>query len=144
VVLMHADETCTDCRIELVGPCPECEGDGNFDGWDYATPDEQRTPENIETIDCDRCDATGTVTLGHAYAVGQPLPISDYQECRSAGARHDHLCVYLNAGPEHASVTRIHASLGVSDNEDITAALAHYGPPETLVGRWALQLRVTP
>jgi hypothetical protein len=73
------DEPCPACRIELVGPCGVCDGDGYFDGWDYSTPDDQRTPENIETVDCADCDGTGTVTLGHACAIGQPLPIIAYQ-----------------------------------------------------------------
>lgn len=114
------DEPCPACRIELVGPCGVCDGDGYFDGWDYSTPDDQRTPENIETVDCADCDGTGTVTLGHACAIGQPLPI-----VRDA-----------------TNGTVLYWPAGNSTATDLTAALAHYGPPETLVGRWAIQLRV--
>ena len=75
----HANDEhdwCLDCRIELVGPCPDCDADGCY---------QKRFPDGGRATW--PCDHRNTVTLGHAYA---------------------------------------------------------NGPPETLVGRWALQLQVTP
>lgn len=103
---------CPDCRIELVGPCETCGGDDDF---------------------CPVCLGDSTVVLGHAYAVGQPLPIV------LCGSGHGLVGEYVVV--ENARVFRIkNASLPVTSDE-LTAALAHYGPPESLVGKWALELR---
>lgn len=83
------DVHCPYCRVELVGPCQACKGMGA-----------------AKFRNCTICDARGTVTLGYAYAIGQPL-----------------LLTAENIGHHYFR-------------------LAHYGPPETLVDRWAIQLRV--
>lgn len=95
IVGMRGPMPCPDCRIELVGPCrnPQC-----------------CNAARSLPLDCGWCRSTmhanGTVTLGHAYAIGQPL-----------------LLTAENIGHHYFR-------------------LAHYGPPETLVDRWAIQLRV--
>jgi hypothetical protein len=75
-----------------------------------------------------------TVTLGDAHAVGQPLPIMDSDDI---GDPESFVGLYVMNG-------RIWYRSGDRSALDVelTAALAHYGPPETLVGRWAIQLRV--
>jgi hypothetical protein len=102
----HPPADCTDCRIELVGPC-----------------------------EIDGCRWSPHRTLGHAYAVGQPLPIIDGTITH---ATYPPDCLFTS---EDGTEIIHDADM---DDESITAALAHYGPPETLVGRWAIQLRVTP
>lgn len=71
---------CQVCRIELVGPCPTCLGKTGWHGRDVP-----RT--GVHNADrwfpCNRCRAdhysapTGTVILGHAYAVGQRQQTDD-------------------------------------------------------------------
>lgn len=109
-----AGHPCPDCRIELVGPClnlAHCMN-GEDDCW--------CTPETAHTV-----------TLGHAYAIGQPLLI----------ARAVPNGEYIRLTPDNRlqHVRRVGVMWELV--ADITAALAHYGPPETLVARWALQLR---
>ena len=84
---------CPDCCIELVGPCP------------YER-------DHTWLTDCVNCSNSGTITLGHAYAVGEPLLLHDWP------------------------------GMGISPG--MLKALAHYGPPESLVGKWAIRLWVVP
>jgi len=105
-------DPCPDCRIELVGPCVIC-------------ADEMPTHNPIGPY----CTHTRR-TLSYAYAVGQPLPII-------------HLVHALVGQPSWPNV-QINGPDCVthSDGPDLAAALAHYGPLESLVGKWALQLAV--
>lgn len=100
---------CQVCRIELVRPCPNCRGTGRTEGGLCAS-----------------CDGRSTVTLGYAYAVGQPLPI-----------------VRLSLDHGNIGCIAVDPASGTvwAGGKIITAALAHYGPPESLVGKWAVELR---
>lgn len=95
---------CPFCRIELVGP--------------------MLVESTVETADMWR-----TVILGHAYAVGEPLPI------RSMAERDQ----WENG--IFATANNVYHVNG-EQWTDLTDRLAHYGPPESLVGKWALQLEV--
>ncbi len=75
---------CPDCRIELLGPNPTATS------W---------------TAVCPTWGHLGTVTLGYAYATGEPL-----------------LLTAENIGHHYYR-------------------LAHYGPPESLPGQWAIEVR---
>lgn len=107
--------TCPDCRIELVGPCLVC----------------QDTLEHYKLPDRMYCSHTRK-TLGYAYAVGPPLPI--YTPASHPIGTVDHLCF------DRTLVVVVNVHEGVET--DITDRLAHYGPPELLVGKWALHLAV--
>ena len=130
------DVPCPACRIELVGPCPHPANrltrplDGNYG----AGGQKCRDCLAYRTDYTDWSPPEATVTLGHAYAIGQPLPIVTA------------ISVHENDGPWNAvQVSQSGESLtGVVGYAatDLTAALAHYGPPETLVGRWAIMLKV--
>lgn len=113
---------CRSCRIELVVPCPQVKG----------------CPAGMAPLSCGQChqivQVGGTVTLGHAYAVGPPLPI--YTPASHPIGTVDHLCF------DRTLVVVVNVHEGVET--DITDRLAHYGPPELLVGKWALQLAVQP
>ena len=112
---------CPDCRIELVGPCPNCNGDG---WWVDADPD-PRTGEPGEPyqVFCQQCgeegDGAGTVTLGYAYAVGRPALVDIVLEVRG---------------------------VAFADEDDDTEVvvplnrLAHYDLA-TLPGQWAIEVR---
>ncbi len=106
---------CPNCRIELVGPCPNCPAVGK----------------------CAVCGdkgiyTNGTVILGHAYAVGQPLPIRRQHPFAPFGGAGGYVVAWSGCVQfwTHGEVF------------GLTGRLAHYGPPESLVGRWALQLAV--
>jgi len=103
---------CPDCRIELVGPCPDCGGDGWTAEHDSSCDGYERCyalgcPVQVQ---CASCQFTGIATLGHAYAVGEPLLLHDWP------------------------------GMGISPG--MLKALAHAGPVEWLVGKWALRLEV--
>jgi len=127
---------CVVCRIELVGPCPNCNGDG---WWVDADPD-PRTGEPGEPyqVFCQQCgeegDGAGIVTLGHAYAVGEPLPICAEL---SGVALPRSPFIFISGGRAFL----VPASGDRSDIDDNTDALAHYGPPESLDGQWAIEVR---
>ena len=103
---------CPDCRIELVGPCP-----------------------------CDECaespNGPFTLILGRAYPVGEPLLIKPHWKGqREPSCIHDTnqpggMCIVCRGGSE---VKEWHL---LNSNR-----LAHYGPPESLVGKWAVELVV--
>ena len=116
---------CPDCRIELVGPCPHeewlgephqmCHRCGQFtDDWGWAGGVNQRI-----------------VTIGHAYAVGKPLPIA-WGVCDLSVP-----FVGVWRPPYPPTV------LFLDPDEDGTPIdLAHAGPVEWLVGKWAIRLEV--
>ena len=126
------EDPCPDCRIELVldGPCPTCNGAGY-----------EENPAGghlIEYLACHDCLGEQTITLGSAYAIGQPLPIASFAAWfRGQTRKAEPVGVYLKSG-------HLYVRDGKGSATNITAAFAHYGPPETLFGRWAIQLRVTP
>lgn len=110
---------CPDCRIELVGPCPE--------------------PIHLDNTGC-----TGTVTLGYAHAVGQPLPIIRGWARPDGDSSGDVLSFWPgHYGPACVMQRAWNATAIQTQYADRTTALAHYGDPSTLVGRWALELAVT-
>ena len=74
-------------------------------------------------------------TLGYAYAVGKPLPI--YGDDGDDGATGEHLYASAILGAVY-----LHAGLHLHTGLDITDRLTHAGPLESLVGRWAIKLRV--
>lgn len=117
----RAGHPCPDCRIELVGPCPRCKGAGFL-----ATDNGSFIQRSLCSCGGGRC----TATLGYAYAIGQPLPI--------VGERNDGQRPRIEV-TDHGLVLLF----SQDHNSNLTHRLAHYGPPETLVGRWALQLAVT-
>ena len=123
----HVD--CPDCRIELVRPCPDplhdpTRPDG---GWGICAPG--------------ACD-NGTITLGYAYAVGQPLPIIRGWSRPDGNSSGDVLSVWKgHYGPDLVMQRAWNATAIQTQYADRTAALAHYGPPESLVGKWAMELR---
>lgn len=115
----HLPADCPDCRIELVGPCPE--------------------PIHLDHTGC-----TGTVTLGYAYAIGQPLPIIRGWARPDGDSSGDVLSFWPgHYGPACVMQRAWNATAIQTQYADRTAALAHYGDPSALVGRWALELAVT-
>jgi len=121
---------CPDCSIELVGPCPQVKG----------------CPAGMAPLSCGQChqivQVGGTVTLGYGYPVGQPLPIVASHECSD---ETEHVCVGVGSVVHHLKLSLGDLRLGskaVYTEIDLTDRLAHYGPPETLVGRWAMQMVV--
>ena len=121
---------CPDCRIELVGLCPRCDGRGEvkFDNWGDQ---------------CPRCSSHGTVILGYAYPVGSPLPIIRGWSRSDGDSSGDVLSVWKgHYGPDVVMQRAWNATAIQTQYADRTAALAHYGPPESLVGKWAIELRV--
>lgn len=130
---------CLDCRIELVGPCPHptdkltARMEGNYgDGSQKCRACGKWRSDSVGWQD------GGTVTLGHAYAVGQPLPIVHQRRFMGPNGPSDFLMVW-----DSGRVQRWTASDDEWLRTGITDRLAHYGPPESLVGKWALQLAVT-
>ena len=136
---------CPDCRIELVGPCPTCEARAaalhnayevaaERHGW--VTQERSRRPwsdvpeaNRLTMIDSLRvtlgCDSPtpceyGTVHVGWAYAVGRPCLID-------------------------MVLTMRRVAIGdIDDATEVVIALdglVYAGPPESLVGRYALELR---
>lgn len=121
----YVDTTCPDCRIELVAICDTCDGQGGcMYGGSWGN--------------CEPCNASGIIHLGWGYAVGQPTPILPFSPDHDDGP---HICV--DERPD-SWLLRYPGSVEPRHGDDITAALAHYGPPESLVGKWALQVQVTP
>mgnify|MGYP000852483563 CR=1 FL=1 len=166
---------CPDCRIELVGPCPTCNGggmiahcgrtDNGSDGPCVLAPHADNFPcygegdvasdwSPVSWCDCGICSCgshqawtdqgpcgfcherprPGTVTLGFAYAVGEPLPIV------LCGSGHGLAGEYVVV--ENARVFCIKNDEFPVESEELTDAFTHYGPPESLVGKWALQVQV--
>ena len=117
------NDECVHCRIELVGSCPLCGGTGKWVDCDFA---------------CNDCEGTATMPLGWAYAVGQPLPIRWYGGDPDSEPVDDAILVRLHTDGYY------YADLWAPDGyvATITADLAHCGPPESLVGKWALQVQV--
>lgn len=115
---------CPDCRIELVGPCPIC------------SEPTKRHPMDDDVLMC----YMGTVTLGHAYAEGHPLPISDVWPDKPPA---DGLMFLPTGRAAYHKASRPTFWLpGQSKGTEFSLRrLAHYGPPETLVGQWAIALR---
>lgn len=167
---------CTDCRIELLGPCPMCGGNGMIahcgrtdngsDGPCVLGPHADNFPcygegdvasdwSPVSWCSCGVCSCgshqawteegpcgycherprRGITTLGHAYAVGEPLPI--YGSVREADGAWPCIVVFLDA-PKAVML------YDKTTGERITDRLSHCGPPESLVGKWALQLAVQP
>jgi len=115
--------------VQACAPCETCHDEGVvFNGVDYHPCPDCRI-ELVGPCEIDGCRWSPHRTLGYAYAIGQPLPIVN--DTLGTGD-----CMIVD--PDGDMWVLID---GVYD-EPITAALAHYGPPETLVGRWAMQLRV--
>lgn len=114
---------CTDCRIELVGPCLLCGGSGRTLGG----------PLGEDVGDC-RCAMTeGLIVFGHAYAVGSPLPIYDPDDNRGLDAP----CLMAST-----QGVVVFAATSTLVGTIITDRLAHAGPPEWLVGKWAMCIEV--
>ena len=114
----HVDP-CPDCRIELVGPClnlAHCQN-GEDDCWC-----------TYETVN--------TVTLGYGYPVGQPLPIISQERWDQPNPTLPTLVVAYNSG---WTVVQVPMN---GPYVDTTDRLAHYGPLETLVGKWAMRVVV--
>lgn len=122
-------DPCPDCRITLLGECPQCEGTGMLILLDWEG--------ELKVHSCLWCNGTGIVTLGYAYPVGDVLPI-DLHGHHDAGTRP----AVLVENCAHRSVRLVRSTW--SRGEDITDALAHYGDPSALVGQYALQIAVTP
>lgn len=162
---MRHNVPCPDCCIELVGSCPTCAGDTNdeFHPCAKSQRDGQHCNCSIEQdhchwcglewlgdgeIDCPPCKNTKTVTLGYAYAVGQPLPIVAFGDwLRDETVTANGVVVadgnaYVRTG-QYVGLTRRSWRGSGFPVPNITDRLAHYGPPESLVGMWALQLAVT-
>ena len=106
---MNPQRPCPDCRIELVGPCPE--------------------PGHALTRVC-------TAVLGHAYAVGQPVPIRHW-----VGFIDPPDGEWLACSATTVAKQVCHNG-GLTTYPAITDRLAHYSQPESLVGKWALQVQV--
>ena len=124
---------CPDCRIELVSPCLLCGGSGRTLGG----------PLGEDVGDC-RCAMTeGLIVFGHAYAVGSPLPIIRGWARPDGDSSGDVLSVWKgHYGPDVVMQRAWNATAIQTQYADRTAALAHYGPSESLVGKWAIELRV--
>lgn len=72
--------------------------------------------------------------LGYAYVVGQPLPIEQViSDVTGPG-----LEVYVGTSAVRLVADPNQRTLGL----DLTNRLAHYGPPESLVGKWAMCIEV--
>jgi hypothetical protein len=116
---------CTACRIELVAICDSCDGQsGSMYGGSWGG--------------CEPCNASGIIHLGWGYPIGQPLPILPFS------TDHDdmpHICV--DERPD-SWLLLYPGSIEPLCGDNLTDALAHYGDPAGLVGKWALQVQVTP
>ena len=110
---------CPNCRIELMGPCPDCDGTGN----------QSMDPTRC----CWNCGGNGTITLSFAYAVGEPLPIV------LCGSGHGLVGEYVVV--ENARVFCIKNDEFPVESEELTDAFAHYGDPSAQVGKYAMRLR---
>lgn len=120
--------------VQACAPCETCH-EGRL--WVQTAPDDM-----LDTGACPDCrikllgpcyqgDPNGLHFLGYAYPVGEPLPIyGDGNPLR----REPHLYVSKNGVVWFASE---------AGSVEATARLAHCGPPESLVGKWALQLEVS-
>lgn len=124
---------CPDCCIELVSPCLLCGGSGRTLGG----------PLGEDVGDC-RCAMTeGLIVFGHAYAVGSPLPIIRGWARPDGDSSGDVLSVWKgHYGPDVVMQRAWNATAIQTQYADRTAALAHAGPVEWLVGKWAIELRV--
>lgn len=122
--------TCRRCGDEWleatfdIGPCPDCRVDLVHT---VAEPTGPHTPWSTR----------GTLTIGHAYAMGKPAPIVHIVQA------------LMNRAPSWPNVQinghDIATLVSETDATDLRAALAHYGDLASLVGQWALELRpVTP
>lgn len=123
---------CPDCRIELVRPCLS-----GCDGWGVIFCGDD---DDIGDACDGECEGNGTVTLGHAYAVGQPLPIPPMPD--HMADESSYTCDWGHCS-EHTVTWRwafdLHEWLSVCEDH-----AAQVGPPATLVGKWAQQLAVQP
>lgn len=109
---------CPDCRIELVAACDTCDGQsGYMYGGSWGG--------------CEPCNASGIIHLGWGYAIGQPLPIVSGKD------RNGEQRLIVGNGVWR---TARHSGPAI----DITNALAHYGDPANIIGKWALRVQVTP
>ena len=137
--------------VEFVQACAPCETCGN------ARRRTVRDLSGVETfgVPCPDCRIELEITdgfafpvvVGHAYAVGQPLPI--HQNGWTGG---DHLAVKLmqphmgGGGHYSMAVYRRNTVGGLSMTPEFgqkaQRSLAHAGPPESLIDKWAQQLRV--
>lgn len=138
VGIIGRHDTCPARRIELVGPCPTCLGKTGWHGRDVP----RTGAHNADRwFPCGRCRAdhysapTGAVTLGHAYAVGQPLPIRPWASHVDTPEGEWLACSETTVAKQvcHNGILATFPA--------ITDRLAHYGPPESLVGKWAVELR---
>lgn len=118
---------CPDCRIELVGPCPTCRGWTRYEGDGKV---------------CQQCDQSGAITIAHAYAIGEPLPIVQVPFLSVRQTPYDFAHGLRGPLIEVTQNGRVllwtHPDGGF---RDITDALAHYDLA-TLPGKWAQQFQV--
>lgn len=117
--------SCPACRIKLVGKCRRCRGAGflvNDDGY-----------RTLCSCGGGRC----IVNLGWVYVVGQPLPILG---CDNIAPDDTHSGDCLFTATLQGRV-RVVQNSDYRNYESLTAALAHYGPPESLLGQWAIEVR---
>lgn len=117
---------CSECKLAVHPPCRRCGGGG------------QDTTRIIPT-QCFVCSGTGRgYPLGYAYAVGEPLPMVGYlptpphRDCVEVG--NDGMIVWRRE-PGAYGGQAWRATHHPAD------ALARYGPPETLPGQWAIEVR---
>lgn len=131
-VVVDEDEfysPCPDCRITLLGECPDCWGHG---AWMHADADVYGEPGEPHPVPCERCQTAGRLELGYAYADSDVLPIVDGEE-------------HPNAWPDLER-----DELAVWDDESVSwrragqpwpaISLSHYTSRSSLVGKYALKL----
>lgn len=181
---------CPECRIELVGPCPMCDGhgmiahcgrtDNGSDGPCVLSPHDDSFPcygegdvasdwSPVSWCTCGVCSCgsrqawteqgpcgycreqptPGTVTLGCAYAVGEPLAIVQEDDF-SPEWQMSHRPIVVISDPRRPASFRFPKIVAWPDPLTeptgivLDGNLAHYGPPATLVGKWAQRFTVVP
>jgi hypothetical protein len=131
-------------RIDPDGSVTRCEGESLF-----AISNAEFTDLDIVTLRHSVLDTGDALSVGaiddwgktkglpinrKAYAVGQPLPII-------LGWPGVIAAPCLVVDPDGTDVYEHDGTSWCGPN--LQGRLAHYGPPESLVGQWALQLAVT-
>ena len=145
LALAHGDDRipCPDCRITLLGECPECHGAKC--AYSCAI-----MPEPVQCVEYECfcwCRGAGTVTLGYAYAVSEVLPIigPGFDGPEPNGPYIELRIIQPHMDGRHQWDAHVYARTTDGGRRMVPGSLihslAHYGDPATLVGQYALQLR---
>lgn len=158
----HAPDDCPDCRIELVRPrlsdpwpgrstlsdenlAAMCRFGGIMGSGQSLSALARELLDARIHIDAQHAEilrlrgSADPVTFGYGYAIGEPQRILSYPTC-DLGEDDPHVCWSADDGVI-LSLPDGEALVWAADDETkASGPLAHYGPPDTLVGKWALHL----